>query len=207
MFGNCETGKLTIVMAPTITVRMAITIATMGRLMKKLDMDTDSFQSNCAIQLSLLIRFRGLVSFSYKWLGLHGHARAEILLAFRDDTFAGPQSFLNNPHSVDAVSNFDRADGNLAVLPDNVSLIAALQLCDSKLRHQQCAFLDPNHGANFPVLPGTQYIAGIGKERRQLNRARVLIHRAAREVEGALVRIRCSVSENELQFPALLVRT
>ncbi len=44
MFGNCATGKLTIVMAPTITVRMAITIATMGRLIKKLDISSASFQ-------------------------------------------------------------------------------------------------------------------------------------------------------------------
>src|SRR3979490_3471947 len=46
MFGNCATGKLTIVIAPTITVRMAITIATIDRLMKKLELDLDSFQSN-----------------------------------------------------------------------------------------------------------------------------------------------------------------
>src|SRR5580700_6035217 len=44
MFGNCATGRLTIETMPTITVRMAITIATMGRLMKKLDMNLGSFQ-------------------------------------------------------------------------------------------------------------------------------------------------------------------
>jgi hypothetical protein len=31
---------------PTMTVRMAMTIATMGRLIKKLDMDLDSFFSS-----------------------------------------------------------------------------------------------------------------------------------------------------------------
>src|SRR5580692_8568699 len=46
MLGNCATGKLTIVTAPTITIRIAITIATMGRLMKNLDMGLGSFQSN-----------------------------------------------------------------------------------------------------------------------------------------------------------------
>src|SRR6185295_14789939 len=35
--GNCETGRLTIVMAPTMTVRIEMTIATIGRLMKKRD--------------------------------------------------------------------------------------------------------------------------------------------------------------------------
>ena len=37
MFGNCETGKVAIATAPTITVRIAMTIATIGRLMKKFD--------------------------------------------------------------------------------------------------------------------------------------------------------------------------
>src|SRR5258706_14002396 len=44
MLGNCATGRLAMVTAPTITVRMAITIATMGRLMKKLDISSGSFQ-------------------------------------------------------------------------------------------------------------------------------------------------------------------
>ena len=31
MFGNCATGRVTMVIAPTITMRIAMTIATMGR--------------------------------------------------------------------------------------------------------------------------------------------------------------------------------
>ena len=38
IFGNCATGRLTIDTAPTITMRIAITIATIGRLMKNFDM-------------------------------------------------------------------------------------------------------------------------------------------------------------------------
>src|SRR5271155_1554874 len=37
MFGNCATGRAVIVTTPTITVRIAITMATIGRLMKNLD--------------------------------------------------------------------------------------------------------------------------------------------------------------------------
>jgi hypothetical protein len=37
MFGNWATGRLVIVTAPMMTMRIAITIATMGRLMKNLD--------------------------------------------------------------------------------------------------------------------------------------------------------------------------
>src|ERR1700693_371277 len=38
MFGNCATGKLMIVIVPRITITIEITIATIGRLMKNLDM-------------------------------------------------------------------------------------------------------------------------------------------------------------------------
>src|SRR5271165_2049366 len=38
IFGNCATGSLVIVIAPTITVKIAMTIATIGRLIKNLDM-------------------------------------------------------------------------------------------------------------------------------------------------------------------------
>src|SRR5215468_4404385 len=40
MFGNWATGKPTIVTTPTMTIRMAITKATIGRLMKNFDMVT-----------------------------------------------------------------------------------------------------------------------------------------------------------------------
>jgi hypothetical protein len=43
MLGNYAIGKVTIETAPTITVRIAITIATIGRLMKNFDMIFDSF--------------------------------------------------------------------------------------------------------------------------------------------------------------------
>ena len=36
--GNCAIGRLSIATKPTITMRMAITMATMGRLMKNFDM-------------------------------------------------------------------------------------------------------------------------------------------------------------------------
>src|ERR1700716_3471438 len=107
MFGNCATGRLTIVTPPTITVRMAMTIATMGRLMKKLDMDLDSFQSNSensplasfgegaglcrfsqATRSSLVACRRNWPSFGNKWLGLHDHAREESLLPLLNHTFA-----------------------------------------------------------------------------------------------------------------------
>src|ERR1051326_3514393 len=40
MLGNCATGRVRMVIAPKITSRIAITIATIGRRMKKLDIQT-----------------------------------------------------------------------------------------------------------------------------------------------------------------------
>ena len=38
MFGNCATGRLRMVIPPTITSKIETTIATIGRLMKNFDM-------------------------------------------------------------------------------------------------------------------------------------------------------------------------
>src|SRR6266436_1700649 len=103
-------------------------------------------RSSQATRSSLLACRRNWPSFGHKRLGLHGHAREESLLPLRDYTFTGLQSVLDNPHGADAVTNLDRADSDLAVLPDNVNLIVALQLCDSWLRDQSGAFLYSHYG-------------------------------------------------------------
>ena len=70
MLGNCATGRLSMVIAPTSTIRIAITIATMGRLMKNFDM-----------RLPILcLRDKGF--------GVHMRALAYLLNAFRDHSFA-----------------------------------------------------------------------------------------------------------------------
>jgi len=78
MFGNWATGKNAIVTAPTITVRIAMTIATMGRLMKNLDILLTPF---CHWSLCLNI--------ALEWLGFDQHSRSQVLLAFYDHAFPG----------------------------------------------------------------------------------------------------------------------
>ena len=48
MLGNCATGRLVIVTPPTITIRIAITIATIGRLMKNFDIAQFPSPESCA---------------------------------------------------------------------------------------------------------------------------------------------------------------
>ncbi len=48
MLGNCATGRLVMVTAPTITIRMEITIATIGRSMKNFDIAQFPSPEECA---------------------------------------------------------------------------------------------------------------------------------------------------------------
>src|SRR5262249_13826023 len=80
IFGNCATGKVASMIKPRMTVIMAITIATMGRLMKKSDMIVNSFETGeLGRQRSKRRRF--------KWPGLNFRSRLEVLLALDNHTF------------------------------------------------------------------------------------------------------------------------
>src|ERR1700693_1715023 len=133
MAGNCATGRLTITTAPTIIVRMAITIATIGRLMKNLDMG------------SLFRRER---------LGIHLHSLANLLYAFGHDAFAGLEAIANQPLIADPIAHLDESNVHFVVGVHNRNLIAALKLIHSALLHQQSAGLYSQRRAHPAVLDG-----------------------------------------------------
>src|SRR6266513_2416818 len=139
MLGNCATGRLKIVMAPTIT------IATMGRLIKNFDIGLPS------------------LAFPGKRHGVHLHARTNLLHAFGNHAVASLQPLGDNPMGADALANLYRADAHLVLAVDRRYLIAALQLGDSALRDKPCVLLDSDGRANFAVTAGTQNIPGIGE--------------------------------------------
>ena len=70
MLGNCAIGRLRIVMEPTITITIEMTMATMGRLIKNFD-----------IGLPFL-------TFHGEWLGVHLHAGTYLLHSLDDHAFA-----------------------------------------------------------------------------------------------------------------------
>src|ERR1700746_43484 len=175
MLGNCATGRGAIVTAPTITIRIAITIATMGRLMKNLDIIR--FLCVRASQRSLDI--------TLKWLVSHGHSRPEVLLTFDNHAFTGIQSFLDDPHRITALSHLHGTHADAVVLIDDGNEIASLLLIYGGLGNQRGILLFPDHGADFAVLPGAQIVARIWKECGELNGSGVLIHLAIGEIELA----------------------
>src|SRR5260370_37068731 len=111
MLGNCATGKLRIVMVPTITMTMEITMATMGRLIKNFDIALPS------------------LTLQGKRLGVHLRARTRLLHALGNHTFALLEPFRNNPLHTNTVANRDRPNGHFIVATDNGDLVPALQLC------------------------------------------------------------------------------
>src|SRR5580704_7274593 len=110
MLGNCATGRLSIVMVPTITITMEITMATMGRLMKNFDIGLPSLRL-CS-----------------KRLGVDLHAPAHLQPTLDDDTVAVLQPVRNNPLGADAVADFDGSDADFILVIHHSDVIAALQL-------------------------------------------------------------------------------
>ena len=92
-----------------ITVRIAITIATIGRLIKKLEIIYSHVlftqrRKGCkdrkgARQALLLLRLCVKLLFgSYKRYRRHGHAWSDFQCSFSDDRFTRLEAVFNNPH-------------------------------------------------------------------------------------------------------------
>src|ERR1700730_14177065 len=103
MFGNCATGSVAMVTAPTITIRIEMTIATMGRLMKNLD-----------ISVSL-----------HERLGADSHARTSALDAFGNYALTRRQSFADHPHRSDLAPGLDLLNAYRIVVVQHGDLIRA----------------------------------------------------------------------------------
>src|SRR5690348_5580974 len=101
MLGSCETGRLVIVIAPTITSRMEITIATIGRLMKNFDM--------------------GLL-----FLRIDLKAWARFYQSIRNHALAGLQAFADHPQRANPVADFNVFDRDFVVIVHDCDLIVAL---------------------------------------------------------------------------------
>src|SRR5271167_657774 len=92
MLGNWATGNASIVIAPTMTITIEITMATIGRLMKNFDI--------CSPSLGVC----------RKWFGIHLRPRVHFLHTLSDYAFALLQAFRNNPVCTHPVAHYDRSN-------------------------------------------------------------------------------------------------
>src|SRR5262245_18898400 len=186
--GNCETGRLTMVMAPTMTVRSEITIATIGRLMKKRD--------------TLASRLRGPVGGD-----VDGCTVPYLQLALDNHAFAGFQAVGHDPELPDAVANRDRTDRHLAVRAHHRDLVTALQLGDRALRNQQGAGCRPCGETDASVSAGPKKIVGIGKDAGDADRPGRRVDFANGEGDLSGVFVDAPIPEHQLKrdpFPLFL---
>src|SRR5580704_3542846 len=148
MFGNWATGKLMIVIVPRTTMTIEITMATMGRLMKNLDMLLASLRRRAVWHVRLRVYLR---------------AGTDLLDSFGHHALSWLQSIGNDPLGAHAVAHLDCPYADLVLAIHNRHLIRALQLRHGTLRHQQRVFLNSDGRPNSAVSPGTQNISRIGK--------------------------------------------
>src|SRR5262245_28476299 len=164
MSGNCAIGRRLMATRPAIVMRIAMTIATIGRLIK-----------NCAILLSS--RFRGGwgrccsrrrrgrsslgLRFSWDELGIDDHPVPDLLQSFADDTFIRFEPFLDNPQVTDAFPSFHRPQRHFVVWAHHGKTISALQLLHGALWHEQGIFLRLSYRSDFCVQSRTKHVVGI----------------------------------------------
>src|SRR6267378_4102961 len=186
MLGNWATGRLNMLIAPTITMTMEMTMATMGRLIKNFDIEFTfpSFPRQMA------------------W---GSPARLDVPSAhLGNHAFAALQSVHDNPLGADPVAHLNRSDTHLVLVVQRRDLIAALQLRDCTLRYKQGVLLDSDGRANFAIPAGAQNISRIRKKPGDPNCARALIDLAVGKIDRPLMPIGGPVGQNKFETHALV---
>src|SRR6266513_2882390 len=134
-------GRPESVTRPMMTVMIAITMATMGRLMK-----------------NLYIRHSGRSLSRYKRLRVHRDAFLDLLNSLNHHAFPRLETFLNDPQRAGALANFNGPDMGLVVTAHDHDLVAALQLRYRALRDEQRAFPRVELHAHAGKLAGAKSI-------------------------------------------------
>ena len=169
-------------MMPTMTVRIAITIATIGRLMKNSEI----------MALGLSYR-RWLWLRKDKGLRIDDHVRSDFLQALGNDCFTRLQAVFDNPLRAAALANLDRPNAYFVSAADDSNLVATLQLNDRALGYEQCAFSDFRHRPDPSVLSRPQLVCRVGEHPSQPDGPGLRIDLAIYEKDSASPRIDVAV--------------
>src|SRR5437764_3001713 len=169
--GNCATGRPLIATSPPRTMRTEMTMATTGRLMKKLAMTRH-----------------------------HLHPALHPREPLGDDAVARLQAFFDDPVAADALPHLHGLDRDDVVRADDADLLEPLQLVDGALRHDQRRAADVRHGADARVLAGAQDVAGIREDADGGDGAGLHVDVAAGEGDVALAREDAAVREDQLEL-------
>src|SRR5882762_9989752 len=149
MLGYSAMGSCTIATRPMMTMRIEITIATMGRLMKNL-----------------------AISGLFRWGGRRGRARlgphllagSHAIGSFDDDSLAGLEPLRDDPLRAYARVDLDRPYLDRLVGLDDGDLLHPLHVLHSPLGNEERVLLHLDHRPYLGVLARTQHAAGIRKD-------------------------------------------
>src|ERR1035438_4678260 len=198
MSGNCATGRPSIAMSPPRTVRIAMTIATMGLLMKKRAMESLSCGRRQGHR-----RRRARSRRSSGVAGRDDRPRFDPREPFHDDALTGLQALFDHPQAPDALGRLDRSDLRLVVGADDGDLIRTLHLVDRALGDEDRALPHLDDGAHLRVLARTENVTGVGEEADRRDRSGAHVHVAPREEHVPLVGEHGAVREDELELRVL----
>src|SRR5260370_23880528 len=156
---------------------MAITMATMGRLMKNLD------------TWKLLPCQAGGLPHPGKRFGVYLHAGTNLLHTLGDDALTRLQTLVNDPHFAHLVTRLHVPDAHLIAAVHDGNLVAALQLGNGPLRDQEGARIHSGPRPDSGIYSGAQDVTGVCKEPGDAYRSSRGIYLARRAVDSPFARI------------------
>src|ERR1700722_2296002 len=169
MFGNCAIGKSAIEIAPTTTVRIAITIATMGRRMKKLAIiSAPRFLCTAWDSPVRLLCF---------------------LCANRHNAFSRLQARCDHPERAHSRPDLYRTELRPTIGADHSDLIRSLLLIHRRLWHQQRSRDVSGRRLNACILARSQKIPGVRGLTYNLDGSSLRVYLAIREDDSARMRV------------------
>src|SRR5262245_44061959 len=182
--GKSDTGRLTIVIAPTRTVSSENTIATIGRLMKNFDMSALRWRSRALDHV-------------------HGRALAHLHQTFGDHPFAGLHAGGDDPQIPDALAERHRADRDEVVVADDRDLIVALQLRHGALRDQQRVRHRRGGESDAAVAAGAEDVVWIREDAGDADRSGARADFAVGKRNRSGVFVDAAIAKQQLKRHAL----
>src|SRR6266850_608993 len=184
--GNCASGSPRMETTPTITVMMAMTIATIGRSTKNRatrsapDLREGPGRDDAALS--------------------DGRRRAD------DDLLAGLDAVLDDLEVADAIPDRDRSHDHLVVRAEHLYLITALEIGDRPLGNNERAADAVGDGAHAPVLTRPKDVAWIRECRHEPDGASATVHFPVRGDESALMLESTPIAQRERESGARIPR-
>src|SRR5882762_1579860 len=178
--GYCSIGSATIDKAPATIIRIAMTIAKIGRSMKN---------------LAMLLRLSGL---DRRLDGVHENSRLRFLHPRYDHPFAFVQSALHHPLVAQGPGRLDDARGDLVVRTHHERGGLALRVVrDADLRDEHRGVVDALVDARAHEHAGQKDLVRIRKNGAHGDRARGRVDGDVGELQGAALGVPGAVLEKQ----------